>query len=76
MSYSNIKITHFGETFEIHFQIDWSMFLLLLFWGVFWSMFKGVLESLKLPFDRLIWEKRKEKNPEEKFDLPFDLNEE
>lgn len=37
-------------------------------------MFKGVLESLKLPFDHLIW-KKKEKYPEEKFDLPFDLNE-
>lgn len=37
-------------------------------------MFKAVLESLKLPFDHLIREKKK-KNPEEKFDLPFDLNE-
>lgn len=77
MSYSNIEITHFGVTFEIHFPIDWSMFLLLLLFlgGFFWSMFKGDLESLKLPFDCLIWKKRKEKNPEEKSDLRFDLNE-
>lgn len=62
VSYRNTRVTHSRVTFEIRFQI-------------YRSMFQKVFELPKPPFHPLILKKKRKKNPEEKCDLPFDLNE-